>query len=189
MFISYPVILELRHRPHRPTESDGLDRISVKEPKCFLISEEKINTLMWENKTESQNPQTVKLIYTKHCRVCMKHFWLSHKHTHSPSSCATDSVTSDLQPLGPHYPCWICPAQTIIDSNVTSTVVPHWRHPNCYSACARVHVQTKHTKCDNPTARLLAGFYLTAVAMTPVHVNQKGHIVGIRDSRGQSRAH
>lgn len=67
-------------RPHRPSSADGLDRIPVREPKCFLVSVEKINTLKWENKPEAARPKQWNQVAPQCVCVCTKPF-LPHTQT------------------------------------------------------------------------------------------------------------
>lgn len=72
MCVSRPV--PSSRRPHRPSSADGLDRIPVREPKCFLVSQEKINTLKWENKPGAPQSKQWNQVAPGRDHVCTKPF-------------------------------------------------------------------------------------------------------------------
>lgn len=186
MRISYPVPVQLRFRPHRLTKTDGLDRISVRV--CPHIRGENKHSQV-RKQTRSTKPQTMKLICTQRCHVCMKCF--SPSCTHSTSSCAADSITSDL----PAASGVSLPTLHLSWAGLSLTVTwPWWRcqvgdPPNVTrengqrSSSRAFRGNTQNS--TNPNARLDPGLRFTTDAVTPVHVNQKGtHSEDKRYGRG-----
>lgn len=105
----------------------------------------------------------------------MKSSCLLHKHTHARPHRAppTASPLTSLWPQGPHYPHCTSSAWTIAGSNVTPTVEPHQRHPNCYDAHSHSHMRTHETPKMSTSAGP-CGFTWLQSPTTPVRVNQKG---------------
>lgn len=144
-------------RPHRPSIADGLDRIPVREPKCFLVSQEKINTLKWENKPGEPQPKQWNQVAPGRGRVCTKPFlprspFITCQRWHHLWPCRRPPV--------PRYPHCTSPAPTIADSNASLMVAPHRRQAGC-SPSAYTHTHThaglKRRKVNNLNERLLLG--------------------------------
>lgn len=139
--------------------------------------------------TSSPKAQIVKLIYAPHCRVGTKSFCLLHKHTHTRPHRAplTAPPLTSLEPRGPHYPHCTSPAWTIADSNVTPTVVPDQRHPNCYDAHNCAHTHTHDTQNDHQCKTVRVDYSRQRRLCVSI---KRRHTQRIRDtSRGQSRSH
>lgn len=180
----YAAASQLRRGPHRQTNADWFDRMSsVKEPKRFLISQEKINTLEWESEWRMESERT-NLIWTPPSarRVCIKFFLLINTQTspsHAADSITSDSATSDLPAAS--RDSWRTP-------DVWLDVTPHLRHTYIQ---VHTHADKKHKSKQFHSAanvilspRHLPRLHLPIVAVTPVHVNQRTHTVRIRDTDG-----
>lgn len=94
---SYHIPFQPRQRPHRPSNTDGCDKLSVKELKCFPhIRGENKHTEVRKQTRSTETPNTETNLHSG--LPCLREKYLLHKHTlpQSPLSYATDTLTSDL---------------------------------------------------------------------------------------------